>query len=552
MFKKIKANYILIAILIQTAILRLNNIWYPSGYVFDEVYHAFTAKEFLLNHKEAWEWWNTPPPGVAYEWTHPPLAKEAMALSMALFHTMDAWAYRLPGVIMGVLAVFLVYLVAKKLFENVKLGHNFGEKVALISAFAFSLDGLNFVQSRTGMNDIYCVAFTLATILFFLNKKYFVSAVFLGLALASKWTGLYLIAFIFTLLFFNYYKEKMIRYTLIGMGAIGVIFYIIAKLEAAGPFNYYGVNNDNLLNFLLSGWTHLVLLILGGIYVWVYPKFRKLGWYLFIPPIIYVLSYTPFFFFNHYDQPFNSFFAQLGFNYHLFTQVQQQMWWYHNNLKATHDYASMWWSWPFNLFPVWYYVDYHDNGQISNIFASGNPLMFLLGFFALAATVWETGKKWLTAANLISLILIFGNLFYMAISLKSGTIPTFNYQAIFSFAFLLFGATVLVATFFHFRKGKLIYIPMLAYLFFWLPWALSPRIMFLYHYSPSVPFMTMVLGYKLQQLNIEKSDKIIFYAAIAAIIIGFIFIYPILIAAPLPKDVLEFFFRTNLTKNPFG
>ena len=36
----------------------------------------------------------------------------------------------------------------------------------------------------------------------------------------------------------------------------------------------------------------------------------------------------------------------------------------------------------------------------------------------------------------------------------------------------------------------------LCFLAFWLPWAFSPRIMFLYHFSPSIPFLS--LGFILQ------------------------------------------------------
>src|SRR3989304_7304184 len=100
--KKIKPSHLLILILLLAAILRLYRLDFPNKYVFDEVYHAFTAKEFLAGRKVAWEWWTTPPPGVAYEWTHPPLAKEIMAASMFILHTQDAWAWRLPGALFGV------------------------------------------------------------------------------------------------------------------------------------------------------------------------------------------------------------------------------------------------------------------------------------------------------------------------------------------------------------------------------------------------------------------------------------------------------------------
>lgn len=551
MFKKIKKQYLLIAILVIAAILRLYNIWYPNQYVFDEVYHAFTAKEFLLNHQEAWEWWNTPPPGVAYEWTHPPLAKEIMALSMGILHTQDSWAYRLPGVLFGVLSVYLVYLLTKKILEMFK-DKAFAQKAALLAAFAFSLDGLNFVQSRTGMNDIYFVGFMLATMLFFLSKKYFISAVFLGLALASKWTGLYLIGLIFLLLFISFYKEKIVLITSGILGVVAILLFAFAKILAHGETSLLGLNTDSILKFLLNGWTHLVVVILIGIYLWVFPRFRKMGWFLFIPPIIYLATYLPFFFYNHHATPFHSIFEQIGYNYDLFTQLQQQMWWYHSNLKATHDYASAWWSWPFNLYPVWYFVDYHNNDTLSNIFASGNPLMFLMGFFSLATLVWETGKKWLAGINILTIILIFANFLYMAFTVNNPNSQQFDPKVIFAILFFLFGLTVAVASIYYILKKNFLYIPLLGYLIFWLPWALSPRIMFLYHYAPTLPFMTIVLGYKLQTLNQSKQDRILLYLGLAAIIIGFIFVYPVLVGIPLPKPILEFFFHSNLTKNPFG
>ena len=73
--ERLNTKQILIIIILLTAFLRLFRLDFPNKFIFDEVYHAFTAKEFLAGHKEAWEWWTTPPPAVAYEWTNPPLAK---------------------------------------------------------------------------------------------------------------------------------------------------------------------------------------------------------------------------------------------------------------------------------------------------------------------------------------------------------------------------------------------------------------------------------------------------------------------------------------------
>ncbi len=422
MEKYLKPKQILIAILIFTALARLIRIDFPNAYVFDEVYHAFTAKEYVLGHKEAWEYFASPPKGVAYEWTHPPLAKEIMAASMMIVHSMNAWAWRLPGVLLGILSVYLVYLIGKKLFKS--------EVPSLVSAFAFSIDGLNFVQSRTGMNDIYVITFMLVSLLFFINKKYFFSAVFLGLSFASKWSVVYVFPVYFLLLIIESILNKNIK---------------------------------TLANFL---------------------------WFLVVPPILYLASYLPF---------FNS-----GFSFTQFKELQQQMWWYHTNLKATHDYASPWWSWPLNLYPVWYFVSY-EGSNIGNIFASGNPLVFWSGAIAIVLTVWETIKPLTKKVNLKHFIESYYNQIVI----------------------------------------------LLGYFAFWLPWAVSPRIMFLYHYSPSVPFMSLALGYQLNKLYSNPKDRNTFYLIIGLLLASFILIYPFLTGIPLTRNIMELFFYTNVTKNPF-
>lgn len=401
--KTISSRHILICILLLTVFLRLYRLDYPNKYVFDEVYHAFTAKEYLKGSAAAWEWWTNPPPGVAYEWTHPPLAKEIMAFSMFIFRTEDAWAYRLPGVLLGVSSVYLVYLLGRKLLNP---------NAALIAAFIFSIDGLNFVQSRTGMNDIYYVTFILTSLLLLLNKKFIYAAILLGLALASKWASVY-----------------------------AYLIFIPLLLKSR--------------------------------------EYRHILSFIIIPPLIYFLSYLPFFL--------------LGHNLTQFTQLQQQMWWYHTNLKATHPYSSPWWSWPFNLYPVWYFVDYQKNAA-ANIFASGNPVMFWIGSAAVILTALETIKK----------------------------------------------------------KSINLFIILMGFFVFWLPWAISPRIMFLYHFSPSVPFLSFALAYQLNTFLEDKQKKKLAISILLLIIVGFILIFPFLTGLPIPKEFIKLFFLTNLSNNPFN
>lgn len=195
-FEKIKLSekqkrVALIAILGFALITRIFKLGSPPAMYFDEVYHAFTAQTMMgADRIKAWEWWNTPPEGFAYEWTHPPLAKLGMVLGMSIFGQ-NSFGWRIPGVLLGVGSVFLVYLIAKKVFND--------EAVGLLSAGVFSLDGLPLVSSRIGMNDSYFLFFTLLSIYFFMKKKDFFSALTYGLALSSKWSALWAAPIIFIL-----------------------------------------------------------------------------------------------------------------------------------------------------------------------------------------------------------------------------------------------------------------------------------------------------------------------------------------------------------------
>ncbi|HUQ79242.1 MAG TPA: phospholipid carrier-dependent glycosyltransferase [Patescibacteria group bacterium] len=108
------------------------------------------------------------------------------------------FAWRLPGVIAGVLMAGFLFLLARVLFRR--------RSVAIFVAILCAADGMLFVQSRIGMNDAYVglgivAAYTLFGAVwtgawqrrgaFWLAMP--LIGVFLGLALASKWVALYAI-----------------------------------------------------------------------------------------------------------------------------------------------------------------------------------------------------------------------------------------------------------------------------------------------------------------------------------------------------------------------
>lgn len=176
---------ILGAILFFAFLTRVFNLGSPENMYFDEVYHAFTAKVILSGEAaKAWEWWNTPPDGFAYEWTHPPLAKLGMAAGMIVFGQ-NSFGWRIPGAIFGTLAVLIIYLIAKEIFKD--------EVLALLSCGLFSLEGLALVMSRIGMNDSYLLFFVLLSIYLFLKQRDFLSSISFGLAISSKWSAVWAI-----------------------------------------------------------------------------------------------------------------------------------------------------------------------------------------------------------------------------------------------------------------------------------------------------------------------------------------------------------------------
>ncbi|KKU89306.1 MAG: Dolichyl-phosphate-mannose-protein mannosyltransferase family protein [Microgenomates group bacterium GW2011_GWF2_47_9] len=175
-------NIVLSTILLFALSVRLVNLSYPTQYIFDEVYHAFTARELLNNNISAWEWWTTPPPGVAYEWTHPPLAKYFMVAGM-LVAGENSLGWRLPSALFGALSVLGLYLLVQSVWHN--------RRLALLSSFLLTLEGLHLSQSRIAMNDIFMLTFLLWALYLAVKSRFKLASLAWGLALSSKWSAVY-------------------------------------------------------------------------------------------------------------------------------------------------------------------------------------------------------------------------------------------------------------------------------------------------------------------------------------------------------------------------
>jgi dolichyl-phosphate-mannose-protein mannosyltransferase len=176
---------------------------------------------------------------------------------------------------------------------------------------------------------------------------------------------------------------------------------------------------------------------------------------------------------------------------------------FHTNLGANtpepvHPYCSTWWSWPWMLRPIAYYFKIHSDLTVTYINAMGNPILYWLGAIAILLCAFVflyqlirklSGDRWLKEN------LMFDNF--------PTLIPIY-----------------LTASF----AGH------------YLPWSLSRRCIFLYHYMPASVFAFMAIAYVTAWLScqdipiLQQSSKFI----VAAIALAFLFWSPIYLGLTIP------------------
>jgi hypothetical protein len=145
----------------------------------------------------------------------------------------NALAWRIPGVIAGVLTLVLLYLLARMLFAR--------RAVAVALGIVAAVDPMLFVQSRIGMNDVYAGLFIMAGVALFaalwLGRIRWRGAflivlpmvgVLLGLALSSKWVGAYAIGAVGLLY--------------LGRSALGRIVLLLALVAMTTVLGYIAIS----------------------------------------------------------------------------------------------------------------------------------------------------------------------------------------------------------------------------------------------------------------------------------------------------------------------
>ena len=146
-----------IGVALIAGVWRFWHISRPRGIIFDETYYTVDARDLLQNGVEH---------NRGYLFTvHPPLGKWMIAFSEWIFGFQDAngarhgspeLGWRAASAVAGTVAVLLLARAARRMFRSTLLG--------CLAGLLLALDGLEFVLSRTGILDIFLMAWIVAAL----------------------------------------------------------------------------------------------------------------------------------------------------------------------------------------------------------------------------------------------------------------------------------------------------------------------------------------------------------------------------------------------------
>ncbi|GAA1688670.1 phospholipid carrier-dependent glycosyltransferase [Fodinicola feengrottensis] len=381
-----------IAITVLGGVLRFAFLTRPRAddklQIFDEVYYVHDSWTLLHNGYEL----NTTNDGPGFI-VHPPVGKWCIAMGEALFGE-NPFGWRVAAAVAGTLAILLLIRIGRRMFRSTLLG--------CIAGLLLCLDGLELVQSRAALLDIFLMTFLLAAFgCLVLDRDHrrkttlraiengratvrrlpgrtlasvpwwrFAAGVFTGLALGVKWSAVYFI---------------------VGYVVLSLAWEIGVRRSA-------GVRRpirDALLDE--TGWlaAFVGFVLLTYVASWTGWFVTSGGW----DRNFYADGHG-----GHPLPPIINALYNLG-QYHL------QILHFHTTLDAKHPYQSWPWGWLLLDRPVAY--AYSGKGFCgvgvtcsTETLALGTPTLWWAFLPAIAATVWQwiAGRDWRAAAVLVGVI----------------------------------------------------------------------------------------------------------------------------------------------------
>ena len=385
------------------AVTRITNLGRPNAVVFDETYYAKDAWSYLRfgveideveNHKDlmlqAGDNWRTVEafsgePGFI---VHPPVGKWTIAVGDYIFGV-TPFGWRIAVAILGVLAVIITARIVRRLTRSDVLG--------TIAGLLLALEGIHIVMSRTALLDLtlgfwVLVGFGLLLIdrdrtrqrvaqdirirgvdqvanglgPYLGLRPWRVAAIAaLALAVGTKWSGLYFLA---AFMVMSLIWDALLR------RAIGVDHPWSSAFARDLPLAALSTIVIGIGVYLLT-WTGWFATSTGWSRNWAADQ----G-----PSIV--------------PDPIRSL-----WHYH------SEMWNFHTNLDAEHNYASNPLSWPFMTRPTSFYYETPEgcgaDSCSSTVLAVGNPIIWWAALLAIPYQLWRwiAARDWRSGAVLVGI-----------------------------------------------------------------------------------------------------------------------------------------------------
>ena len=311
---------------------------YMSGTMFDEVYHGRTAYEFI-HHL------------TTYETTHPHFGKILISLGIRLFG-MTPFGWRFMSVVFGILIIGVLYLFAKRLFDNTF--------VATATAALLTFDCMHYNLSRIATIDIFAAFFIL--LMYFFMYDYMVRD---NLALKNG-TGKGICA------------KMPSREVLFPLGLCGISMAFGIATKWTGVYAGIGLAVLFFLHTLFHLSENKKQLIRLFLFCCVF--------FIAVPLVVYTLSFIPVVGHSEYKNLIDK--AIKG---------SISMFNYHSTLVAEHYYSSPFYEWPVIWMPLLDANDAVSATKVSAVSCMGNPIIWWVGIpcqiFVLVRGIVKRDKK---------------------------------------------------------------------------------------------------------------------------------------------------------------
>lgn len=379
------------------ALLRLPYLGQPHAVIFDETYYvkdslallAFGHERKVIENADAsllangGENFQSIFTDAASYIVHPPVGKWVIASGEAIFGA-TPFGWRIAIALLGILSVLLTARIARRLTNS-----NF---IGTVAGLLLALDGLHIAMSRTALLDTSLSFFTLCAFGFLImdrdsansgGSKYWrwAMVVALGLACATKWSGIYFAA------------------------AFGILM-LVWDFERRSK-RLEGFTNWFVKDFLPALMMPLAII---AIYIssWVGWFRSSGGWNRNWAQENDVASWIP-----------DALVSLL--HYH------KDMLSFHTNLVTPHSYASNPWSWPLMIRPTSFFYETDPTCGTDKcsqeVIPLGNPLIWWAGAIALAVIIYFAVTRRHSAALPI------------AVAFAAGWVPWLFFSARTTFSF---------------------------------------------------------------------------------------------------------------------